>query len=292
MVVTKRVTGEVTLVEIPQEIEKQLLSVEMLPVEQLIIDHTYQRPMDESRVRQMSANWNWLGCGTLAVSLRTDTNGKNTYSVIDGQQRLAAIKEQGFKEAPCRIYVDLTQTQEAELFELLNKNKKPGFNDLFKSRLMRGEQVAHAIELACKQVGYSLDVDKRHHGPQAKDTHYWIQTMPELERIYKRGGVMLIIDTLKLIRDLYAPDFIEQQQMALAGCSLFVQRYLSKCKRSELISKVKKEGQFKICQKAFQWLAVHGNSGSTGGRATAYSEVLLTIYNQNRQETNRIKSRI
>lgn len=242
----------------------------------------------------MAREWNWLGCGTLVVSLRNTPSG-STYSVIDGQQRLTAIKQLGFKEAPCRIYIDLSKEQEAELFELLNHNKKPGFNDLFKSRLMRDEKIAKAIELACTQIGYHLDPERKHAGESSKDKHFYIQTMPELERIYKRGGVVLIMDTLRLLKDIWEPEFIQQQQMALSGISVFVQRYLQDVNRRELISKMKKEGQMKVVQKAYQWLSVHGGGGgggSYGSRGQAYAEVMLTIYNHNRQESNRIRSKI
>lgn len=275
--------------EISYEIEKQLLSVEMLLVDSLILDHTYQRDFDSARVTKIANDWNWLGCGTLAVSLRKNGN-QNEYAVIDGQQRLGAIRLQGFKEAPCRIYVDLTQQQEAELYELLNRNKKPGFNDLFKSRLMRGEEIAHGIEIACRTVGYYLDPERRHNGPASKDTHFYIQTMSELERIYKEGGILHLMDTLKFIKTTWAPEYLENQQMILAGVATFLKRY-PKTSLPEMRGKLIKLGLNKSIQMALQWLAVHGRQGGGNNRGIAFAEGMLIAYNTNRQENNRIKSK-
>lgn len=115
--------------EMPEFIEKQLLAVEMIPVSELTVDHTYQHPEDPTRINKMVKNWDWNGCGHLAVSLHQGA-GKNKgktsyYAVIDGQQRLAAIRMLGYTEAPCRIYIDLTKEQEAQLYELLNSGKQP-----------------------------------------------------------------------------------------------------------------------------------------------------------------------
>lgn len=276
--------------EIPEEIQQQLLSVEMLPVDSLIVDTTYQRDFDAAQVAKMANEWNWLGCRTLAVSLRNNGN-KNEYAVIDGQQRLGAIKLKGFKEAPCNIYIDLTQEQEALLYELLNKNKKLGFNDIFKSRLMRGEEVANGIDIACRSVGYHLDPERKHSGEEAKDTHFYIQTMAELERIYKDGGITHLMDTLKFIKSVWAPEYLGKQQMVLAGVATFLKQY-PKANHKELRGKLQKTGMVKTIQTAIQFQAVHGK-GIVGGnsRGKAFCEAMLIIYNHGRQEANRIKSK-
>lgn len=274
---------------IPDEIQKMLLTTEMLPVDSLIVDTTYQRDFDAARVTKMANEWNWLGCRTLAVSLRKN-GSKNEYAVIDGQQRLGAIRLKGFKEAPCSIYVDLTQEQEALLYELLNKNKKLGFNDLFKSRLMRGEEVAKNIDIATRTVGYHLDPERVKKSEGSKDAHFYIQTMAEMERIYQLGGSLLIMDTLKFIKSTWAPEYLYQQQAVLAGVATFLKRYPS-AKLPELRDKLQKQGLNKTLQNSVQWTAVHGRGAMGNRRGTAFCEAMLACYNANRQESNRIKSK-
>lgn len=277
--------------QIPDEIERQLLSTETIPVSQLIVDHRYQRYVIESSVRKMAQEWNWLGAGLLTVSLRPSADG-NEYAVIDGQQRLAAIKLLGYTEAPCRIYVDLTPTQEAELFEILNQNKKVNFNSTFKSRLSRGEEKARMINMAVEQVNYHLDPDRTHGGVKAKNTHYYIQSMPELERIYDTGGVNLIMNSLKFINTTWAPEYLGNQQQVLAGVATFLQNY-PKTNLKDLTDRLKKQGMSRTLQNATQWTAVHGQGGGgTNKRGRAFSEAMLACYNQNRQEANRIRSKV
>lgn len=293
---TKKATEqEPKIPTIPAAIEKQLLSVEMLPVKDLIIDPTYQRDIQSGEVSRLVKDWNWLACGMLAVSLRpVKGSDLNQYAVLDGQQRLSAIRQIGFKEAPCRIYVDLTPTQEAELFELLNNAKKPGFNDLFKSRLSRGEPIAKAINMAVEQAGYHLDPERRHGNRTSAKVHFYIQTMSELERIYKMGGstggVPLIMDTLKFIRDAWAPEYLSQQAEILPGVAIFLKRYPSAV-RKEMIEKLRRVGLNKITQMALQYRAVHGKATGGGSRGFAFCEAMLILYNSNRQEARRIKSK-
>lgn len=281
---------EVAAPEIPEEIEKQLLSVEMLPTDSLIVDDNYQREVDKSRTIKMAQNWNWLACGSLVVSLRNGSGGKSEYAVLDGQQRLEAIRHQGFKEAPCRIYIDLSPTQEAELFELLNRAKKPGFNDLFKSRLSRKEPVAAAIKNAVEAAGYKLDPERRYHSSKSRNSHFYIQTMAEMERIYKIGGVTLIMDTLRFIKDVWSPEHLNHQQTILAGVSTFLKTYPS-VKIGELKEKLRREGMNKLAQRTLQWQAVHGKQSGSNTRGIAFAEAMLIVYNFNRQDANKVKSK-
>lgn len=287
MATVKQVAGPPV---IPPEIEKQLLTVEMIPIDQLIVDRNYQREKDQDRVTNMKLHWNWMACGTLTVSLRNGKNDKSEYALIDGQQRHYTIKELGYTEAPCRVYVDLTEKQEAELFELLNTAKKPNYNDLFKSRLNRGEEKARYINTAVETVGYHLDPERRRTSSLSHlSGHYYLQTMRELERIFNQGGSLLIIDTLKLYKECFGGEHVGKQAMVISGIARFLRTYKT-FNRTDLITKMKRAGVDKIVQLAYQWVSVHGRSGGENV-SRAFCEAMLSVYNQNRQEENRIKSK-
>ena len=286
--------------EVPDHIREQLISVEWLPTDSLVIDPSFQREEKTAWQRKTALEWEWLACRQLSVSLKMGITGSNYYSVIDGQQRLGVIKFLGFKEAPCCIYIDLTHEQEALLYEILNRSSKLGYNDLFKSRLSRGETKARAIKVAVENAGYVLDVEAKHRGRTAKDAHFYLQTMRELERIYDlfggpTGGAMHIIATLKLIKDAWSPEYLGQQAMIVSGVGEFLATY-KQANRTDLVMKLRKKGLLKAIQMAFQWSAVHGTRGSGGGggssRGRAFSEAMLAIYNENRREENRIRSKV
>lgn len=276
--------------EIPADIERQLLATETILVSQLIIDKNFQRDLDFTRANKMAREWNWLACGPLVVSLRQGgtmrSNGKarNIYSVLDGQQRLHAIKLLGFKEAPCRIYCDLTEKQEAELFELLNKAKLPTFNDLFKSRMVRGEEVASAINAAVKSVGWELDPERRHTTPRH------IQTMKEMESLYHLGKAALIMDTLRFINDIWPRELLGQQAMIISGIGRFLNVYGKEVDLKSMKEKMARIGQIKMVQQAFQYGAARGRS-SAGSRGLFMQEAMLMLYNSNRKDEYRVKSK-
>lgn len=274
--------------DIPPDIERQLLAVEMVSVDQLIVDHKFQRSLDQARVNKMAREWNWLACGHLAISLRSGVmrhglaRRHNVYSVLDGQQRLGSIKILGFKEAPCRIYIDLTETQEAELFELLNKAKQPTFNDLFKSRISRNEDEAGAINAAVVSVGWILDPERKHKGSR------YIQTMQEMERMFKLGKSALIMDTLRFINDVWSGETLGHQAMILGGVSRFLHFYGNEVELKQMKDKMRRIGQTKMVQQAFQYAAARGGISSKG---LTMQEAMLMLYNQNRQDDNRVRSK-
>lgn len=278
--------------EIPPDIEKQLLSVETLEIKELIVDHRYQRNEFSTHIRNMAEHWNWMACGPLVVSLRASTQG-NQYAVIDGQQRLGALKLLGYAEAPCRIYMDLSTEQEAELYELLNRSKNIGYNDMFKSRLSRGDETANSIRIGVEQSGYHLDPERRHAGRSLTRTgHFYIQSMVELERIFKSGGITHLMDVLKFMKGTWSPEPLGAQQKVLAGISLFMKTYPD-ADLSELSEKLRRQGITKTLQNSVQWQAVHGRSGGTGGAyGRAFCEAMLACYNDRRQEANRIRSKL
>lgn len=277
--------------EIPPDIEKQLLSVETLDIKELTVDRRYQRDESNHHIRNMAEHWNWMACGPLVVSLRATTQG-NQYAVIDGQQRLGALKLLGYTEAPCRIYMDLSTEQEAELYELLNQTKKIGFNDLFKSRLSRGDELANSIRIGVEQSGYHLDPERRHGGRQATRTgHFYIQSMVELERIYKAGGITHLMDVLKFIKATWAPDPVGIGQKVMAGVSMFMRTY-PEVDLSELTEKLKRQGINKTIQNSVQWTAVHGTRGGSNGTGKAFCEAMLACYNERKQEVNRVRSKL
>lgn len=285
-----RIVQPLTDLTIPHDIERQLLAIEMIPVNQLVIDRKFQREFDLTRSNKMAREWNWLACGNLAVSLRPGgvqrgNKQRNVYSVLDGQQRLGSIKALGFKNAPCRIYIDLTEKQEAELFELLNKAKQPTFNDIFKSRLLRGEEKASAIDAAVHSVGWELDPERRH------TTWHHIQTMIEMEKLFDMGKSGLIMDTLRFIREIWPNELLGHQAMILAGIGRFLNTYSKDVDLKSMKEKMHRIGQTKMVQNAFQYAAARGQS-ATGTRSIAMCEAMLMLYNQNRKDEHRVKSKL
>ena len=107
----------------------------------LLVDHTYQRSLSDSRVGALTRDWVWEAVGVLAVAQRE--NGQ--YYVMDGQHRLAAaLRRADVSTLPCLVFTD---ANEAKLFIQLNTHRKPPtMLQTFRARVHAEDPVAVAIE--------------------------------------------------------------------------------------------------------------------------------------------------
>lgn len=121
----------------------------LVPVEDLHIDESYQRPV-QNHVRTIAEEWDDMKCDPLKINYREDGN----LYVWDGQHRLVALKIMGIDYVLCVITVGLTQKQEAELFGCQrNGIKKPNPYDIYKANVCAGEEIDSAIKNMCDKYG-------------------------------------------------------------------------------------------------------------------------------------------
>lgn len=126
----------------------------IVPVEDLHIDDSYQRPV-HSHVKTIAQEWDDMKCDPLKINYRRDGN----LYVWDGQHRLVALKMMGVDYVLCVITVGLTQEQEAALFGCQgNGIKKPDPYDIFKANVCSGEETDTAIKNMCDK--YDLIVNR------------------------------------------------------------------------------------------------------------------------------------
>lgn len=126
----------------------------IVPVEDLHIDDSYQRPV-HNHVKTIAQEWDDMKCDPLKINYRKD--GK--LYVWDGQHRLVALKMMGVDYVLCVITVGLTQEQEAALFGCQgNGIKKPDPYDIFKANVCSGEAIDTAIKDMCDK--YDLIVNR------------------------------------------------------------------------------------------------------------------------------------
>lgn len=121
----------------------------IVPVEDLHIDGSYQRPV-QKHVRTIAQEWDDMKCDPLKINFRAD----GRLYVWDGQHRLIALKIMGVDYVLCVITVGLTQEQEAALFGCQgNGIKKPDPYDIFKANVCAGEEIDTAIKNMCDKYG-------------------------------------------------------------------------------------------------------------------------------------------
>lgn len=157
----------------------------------LFIDDLYQRPLEASRVRGIVRGYEPAMMGALEVSDRA--NG--TYAVFDGQHRLAAALELGLREVGCLVHQQLTVAEEADLFERLQRDRKPVHNIYrLRARAAAGDDDAREIYEALAGTGYSAS-------PKASANS--IGSAAVLSELHRYGALM---PTLQLLREVWGGD--------------------------------------------------------------------------------------
>jgi len=111
----------------------------------LLVDETYQRPLNDSKRKRIASAFNWAAFGVLLVARRTD----GSLWVIDGQHRLAAAKSRSdIEEVPIIVFeFNGNIMDEATDFLVANKDRKPLTGvESFKAQIASGDAVAIQVQ--------------------------------------------------------------------------------------------------------------------------------------------------
>lgn len=162
---------------------------------EVFADPTYQRAVDQARIKKMAATWDRRLVGMLELSDRGEA-ATPRFAVVDGQHRWAAAKLLDIPPAlVANIHTGLTIAEEAALFDKLNRQRKQTNTwDHWKARRAAGDPQVFAIEKIVRKHDLAVDnspADGR------------IACVAALEKVVKLGGPELLNETLSLIAELW-----------------------------------------------------------------------------------------
>lgn len=124
-----------------------------LELEQLFVDHSYQRPPAWPFIRKTAATFDETLVGAIDVSERA--GGK--HAIMDGQLRYEAMRLIGKKTCWAAVYLGLNQAAEARFFLRKNRDRKAVHTYwTFRAQVIAGEEEAIAIEKIVKSYGYRI----------------------------------------------------------------------------------------------------------------------------------------
>lgn len=130
---------------------------QLMDLNDLRIDESYQRRKSPTKIRAMSNAWNPLLAGRPYVALRA--NGE-CYTV-DGQTRVAALLLQGVTQFPCLVFLSKGQEDEADLFIRWNKERRNvNQYEYFKGELTAG--TTSAVGLNALLDAYGVKISSTH----------------------------------------------------------------------------------------------------------------------------------
>jgi hypothetical protein len=129
--------------------------VELIPLSTLLVDESYQRPVDWPFVRKESARYDASLVGTIDVAQRSPSQ----FAILDGQQRSQIVRLVGKQTIWASVYVGLDPASEARFFLHKNANRKsvhPWYT--FRATVASGDDDAVATQEIVERHGYKLAI--------------------------------------------------------------------------------------------------------------------------------------
>jgi len=180
-------------------------------------DARYQRPLHQPSVSRIAREFDPDVLGSLSVSRRAD----GSCWVIDGNHRLAAVREMGWgdQNVPCVVYTNLSYEDEARLFAAWQRTRRTlSPLDVFRAEVEANDP--KAMELLAVISDYGIRVTFT--GQHAPNDLAAISAVKNLIRV---SGVQVLRLTLELSRTIWPDDATALQSTPLQGLGHFLMRY-------------------------------------------------------------------
>jgi hypothetical protein len=180
-------------------------SLQWVPLEQLVIDPSYQREMGgagRKNVRAIAAEFSWAYFAPLMVS--PIEGGR--YAIIDGQHRATAAMLLGIKQVPCAVVIADQVTQAAAFHAVNAKTTRMHTVQIFHARVAAGDERA----LVAKRVMDAAGVEILRRPGAWRHTPTKTIAVGAIEDTANRNAEAAIV-TLRLIRranEFYTNSFL------------------------------------------------------------------------------------
>lgn len=246
-------------------------SEEVVAVDELRIDRTYQRGDKADLVNEIGRGYDLTLAGYIVVSRRK--NG--SLYVVDGQQRTLGARKGGESEVLARVFEGLTVEEEASLYDALNRTKPLNSHEKFKGRhAARNPQALDIYDIVHSLGGSIMGVDG-----YSMET---IAAVSALEIVYGQGGKWGLTTTLSVIksglgeltRNTTPSGFLKAVHMAIS-------RHSDELDQQRLAKRIAETGLLALKQKAVAYASRNADAGG-------YYIALLDAYNYKLAERRRI----
>lgn len=244
-----------------------------IAVADLEVDPQAQRTLNERRAQNMSENFVEEAIGTLIVSKRED--GRNF--LVDGMHRKRVCELLGIEKVMCEVHHGLTQTEEAILFLIKNReSSKPNAIDEYKIGLTGGIPLFVDTEAVLEEKGLSVG---------ATSTNA-VGAVNGILRITEQYGPDVLKRTLDVAEEAWGRTAETWDGMLLGGLGMFLGKHgVQVDSNTELAKRLGKKGP------AWQWkgnvhaLSTHGGTthSGTGGRVSVCYGEIIKVWNKSRR---------
>ncbi len=261
----------------PTEGERVIPNLTYLRADELHVDHGYQRPLQPTHIAGMVKTFDPLLFGVLVIAQRTD----GTYWILDGQQRVEALKRLGKGDmlVPCEVMTGLSWGDEARIYNLRNKNRKAQTPQQdFKGALAWGSPTEVAISRIVRASGFQLNLE------QGSLSDGRIVAVADLRAIYTQRRDGTLIEVLDLIRATWGTNTGPHAQI-LVGLALFVGTYRERYKAKRFVTALGRVSPDQLLREIRAFAAA-----TKAKREYAGAAVILRYYNDGLRAANKLPS--
>jgi hypothetical protein len=168
-------------------------SAEVLAIEILNVDPDYQRDVRHDLVNKIAREYDIVKAGPILVSVRED----GTFWVIDGQHRMLGADQAGETEIFAHVVHGLNQAEEADLRLARNDRRSDSIYEKFRTRLVMGDEKAHAMVELCNQQGVEINT-------AGSNGRHGINSIGTIEMLYDIDGKgVWLARVLRCIREAF-----------------------------------------------------------------------------------------
>ena len=154
--------------------------IEEIPMKYIKVDNNYQRIEDERRSDKIAQYFDYSRVDIKSVNYR---NGY--FYLIDGNHTFNAMKKVGFTSMLCKVFIGLSEAEEATLFSDQDINKaRVSKVDCFFADIVGRREYALVIKKVCDEMKLTI---RRSKGGQ-KSKCRTISSIQDLKRIEKDFG--------------------------------------------------------------------------------------------------------
>jgi len=182
-----------------------------VPLTQMRVNPLAQRDLNQARVSKLAVAFEPEKMDAPTVNHRG-----GWYYLIDGQHRIAALKEWlsswQDQQVHCWTYEGLSEAEEAEKFLALNDTLPVRAFAKFKVSVQAGRDVEADVDRIVRALG--LRIARGSGG---------ISAVATLRRVYSSGGPAVLSRALRIIRDAYGEAGLDGP--VIEGIGLLCQRY-------------------------------------------------------------------
>jgi hypothetical protein len=257
-------------------------SAEVIKIDEIRVDEDYQRELRHDLVNKIAQEYDLVKAGPILVNERKRKDGGGLWAV-DGQHRMAGAAQAGEAEILAHVTHGLSKEQEAELRLARNDRRSDNQQEKFRTRLVMGDEKAHAIVELVRQKGTRLNID-------STNVHVGINAIGAAETLYDAGvgNGLWLGKVLDLLREAFG-----EENMGGRVCSSAMMKSLAwfldrhHVPKAELIEKLRLAGVDEVDRQARNHKAISG-----GSMWLNYYRALVGIWNFGRQDANKLDVKI